>query len=144
MVLFNLQYGNYHTVLNKISMDRQQSDYKTSPINELDPENVLTGWINAVACFQLNYHQIYTIIHAHKLSGKMDAGANVNQCSISQLKTFLSGMQQQLETLLIDIDSSGLQLTQVNYQKLAAHTNSLELLNQQAQQLLVLTCLPAS
>ncbi|MBD2752014.1 hypothetical protein [Spirosoma validum] len=97
-------------------------------------EAILIDWVQAVGAFyqayqQLNTYRIQPDIH---LLQPMPA----SQCPLGQLEILMDGMQQEIESLLIDMGAAEPSAAGLSrYQKLIDHTARLNRLNQQAQTL---------
>ncbi|SFE97576.1 hypothetical protein [Spirosoma endophyticum] len=105
---------------------------------EKKPEQILTDWLTAAALFHGYYHQVVSQAsqQVHQANLRADTPLVQDQASRQPLLTLVMAMQAELATLLQDMDQLAL-LTQAptprGYQKLAAHTEILTRLTQQAQ-----------
>jgi hypothetical protein len=110
------------------------------------PEDILAKWAVAVSAFHRNYNQL--IGHVNTISLHQQLGVStakyIGQCPIDQLLKLLMNMEKELKKFTTQADRMTLRPTRKNFEKLLTHTESLNQLNQQAEQLLQLIALPAS
>ena len=103
---------------------------------EKKPEQILADWLTAAALFHGYYHQLVSQASQQVHQADLLGDTPLAHASRQPLLTLVMAMQAELATLLQEMDQLAL-LTQSptprGYQKLAAHTEILTRLTQQAQ-----------
>lgn len=109
--------------------------------------NTLTEWAEATALLHENYSKLLACISQYKPKKKTSAASSrsyIGQCPVDQIITLLKIVQEQMESLVVDMEQMSYPDQPVgteNYKKLAMHTRIINKLNQQAQTKLWLTTL---
>ncbi len=90
-------------------MNSLLSDGQPSPLNQAKDNRIVQTWIVAIDTFQGYYVQlwIYTNTYYAQESMGLQPAAYVGQCSIDQLDSLLTTMQQLLDELVGDLPNSG-------------------------------------
>jgi len=124
---------------------KRQLQHNASSSDEPSYTNVLADWITTMATFHCHYDQIARLITACKLQQPfVKSGTGLGQCSAEELTNLMARMEHELGRLLLDMKPCVHMTIPENYQKLNAHTQVLDALNQEAKKLIVLTILSAS
>ncbi|UFH56306.1 hypothetical protein [Spirosoma sp. KNUC1025] len=129
-------------------MKAQLSKNTNSPKDQI-PADTLAKWLSAVADFKQRYKQVIGLldIHNHNQNISLTNVECIGQCPISQVTGLLNKMQEELEKLLMDLSQASQmdRLVRKNkYKKLAAHTQAIEELNHEAENVFLLASLSAS
>lgn len=109
--------------------------------------NTLTEWAEATALLHENYSSLLACISQNKATKKTGAVSSrlyIGQCPVDQIITLLKIVQEQMESLVVDMEQLNgpdQPVSTENYKKLAMHTRIINKLNQQAQTKLWLAAL---
>ncbi|AUD06645.1 hypothetical protein [Spirosoma pollinicola] len=122
-------------------MDTPLSDTYIDYDDELDPSRVLTSWCEAITGLFMYYNALHSHMTTHSTSD-----AYIGQCPFYQLVQLAKTMHEELAKLEQDLGQfpgDNQSTSQQAFKRLAAHTNILNQLNQQARIKLRLAEMPA-
>ncbi|GAB4000178.1 hypothetical protein GCM10028807_52370 [Spirosoma daeguense] len=127
---------------------KTQPEKIARPGHKGNPSVILKRWSLAIETLYISYTELNNWVRSHLQSRRPgDVLTRIGQCSVSQAVRLLTKIQEELKSLISDMDMNESAYPELlnadeNYRTLIDHTLRLEKLNTQARQLLQLATLP--